>query len=128
MVADVEVIANHANKTTNIAEYFTLMANMFLELWIGFVPALMEDCCSETYCKGKDSEYLKYPIEVSYLLGYETFRIVQNPDVFPDISAHHAESDQTLRARGSKIHAEVGSTQSKSLVLLRKRCCIFSHE
>jgi len=112
MVADIEVIAE--NKRHYASGYFELMADLFLELWVGFIAAIERDLSILNLASEKGNEGLPcqaFPLSLSgFPRSHTTVRkfrhlsFLQNPDVLPDVNPGF-ESQQ------HEIHGEISDTQ-----------------
>jgi hypothetical protein len=125
MVADIEVIANHGNKSECTPGYFELMADLFLELWMGFVSTLERDLRIINLTLGERDDGLpckqRHRIDPSTLLGEGTFKAIQDPDILPEVNPGYEMqyevpdaisethwTDLALKTRAQRIYAKVG--------------------
>lgn len=126
MVADIEVIAE--NKKHYISGYFELMADLFLELWVGFVPTIERDLRVLNLTVGKVDEgisYQPFPLSLSQagresthsalssrhttVLKFRHLSFLQDPDMLPDVNSGHEFQQH-------EIHEESSETQWMDLV------------
>ena len=87
MVADIEVIANHGNKSKSIPEYFELMADLFLELWMGFSSTLERGLRIIDLTSSEKNDRLPYKHQINQITLRGTFGTVQDPDVLPNVNS-----------------------------------------